>query len=102
MQTSDMSTFAPTLRVDEIGGRVRLSLDGVCSAKGASLQEAADELVLKVLVAVMAFRSVGMGGFSTLCRPEIGLVRFLWELGEIAAADGDIRERLFGPSAMAA
>jgi hypothetical protein len=97
-----MSKFAPTLRVDEVGGRVRLSLDGVCSAEGESLQEAADALVWKVLMAVMAFRSVGMGGFSTLCRPEIGLVRFLWELGEVAAADGDIREHLFGPSAMAA
>ena len=102
MQTSDMSEFAPALRLDEVGGRVRLSLEGVCSAEGHSLQEAADELVWKVLMAVMAFRSVGMGGFSTLCRPEIGLVRFLWELGEVAAADGDIRERLFGPSAMAA
>jgi hypothetical protein len=30
------------------------------------------------------------------------LVGFLWELGTIAAAGGDIRERLFGPSAMAA
>jgi hypothetical protein len=102
MQTSDMPEFAPKLRVDEVDGRVRLNLEGVCSADGQSLQEAADELVWKVLMAVMAFRSAGMGGFSTLCRPEMELVRFLWELGEIAAADGDIRERLFGPSAMAA
>jgi hypothetical protein len=30
------------------------------------------------------------------------LAVFLWELGEIAAAGGDIRERLFGPSSLAA
>jgi hypothetical protein len=97
-----MSEFAPTLRVDEIGGRVRLSLEGFCSAEGRTLQEAADELVWKVLTTVMAFRSVGTGGFSTLCRPDLELVRFLWELSEIAAAGGDIRERLFGSSKLAA
>jgi hypothetical protein len=97
-----MSTFAPTLRVDEIGGRVRLSLDRVCSAEGPTLQEAADDLVWKVLMTVMAFRSVGTGGFSTLCRPDLELVRFLSELSEIAAAGGDIRERLFGSSGIAA
>jgi hypothetical protein len=95
-----MSEFAPTLRVDETAGRVRLSLDGFVSAEGSTLQEAADELVWKVLVAVMAFRSVGMGGFSTLCRPNMELVCFLRELGTIAAAGGDIRECLFGSSGM--
>jgi hypothetical protein len=97
-----MSEFAPTLRVDEVPGGVRLSLDGFCSAEGTTLQEAADELVWKMLVAVMAFRARGMSGFSTLCRPDMELVGFLWELGTIAAAGGDIRERLFCPSAMAA
>ena len=97
-----MSEFTPTLRVDETAGRVRLSLDGLCSAEGLTLQEAADELVWKMLVAVMAFRARGLGGFSTVCRPDLELVGFLWELGTIAAAGGDIRERLFGPSAMAA
>jgi hypothetical protein len=38
-----------------------------------------------------------MGAFSTLFRPDLALVHFLWELGGIAAAGGDIREHLFGP-----
>ena len=97
-----MSGFAPSLRVDETAGRVRLSLDGVCSAEGATLQDAADELVWKTLLAAMAFRSRGMSGFGTLCRPDLQVVGFLWELGAIAASGGDIRERLFGPSALAA
>jgi hypothetical protein len=88
--------------VDEIDGRVRLSLDGFLCADGPTLQDAGDELVWKMLVAVMAFRARGMSGFSTLCRPDMELVGFLWELGTIAAAGGDIRERLFCPSAMAA
>jgi hypothetical protein len=97
-----MSEFAPTLRVDEIGGRVRLSLDGLLSAEGPTLQEAADELVWKMLVTVMAFRSRGISGLSAAGRPDMKLVGFLWELGRIAAAGGDIRERLFGSSGMAA
>jgi len=97
-----MSEFDPTLRVDEIAGRVRLSLDGLFSAEGVTLQEAADELVWKMLVALMAFRSRGVSGLSVMRRPDWRLVDFLWELDKIASAGGDIRERLFGPTGMAA
>ena len=93
-----MPEFAPRVRVDEIDGRVRLSLDGLCSAEGPTLQEAADELVWKMLMAVMAFRSRGISGLSVVRRPDMGLVGFLWELERFAAAGGDIRERLFGSS----
>jgi hypothetical protein len=95
-----MSEFAPTLRVDEIAGRVRLSLDGFFSAEGLTLQEAADELVWMMLVTLMAFRSRGISGLGVVCRPDMGLVSFLWELDKIAAAGGDIRERLFGSRRM--
>jgi len=98
-----LSEFTPTLRVAEIGDRVRLGIDGLVSADGATLQDAADELVSKILAVVMVFRSGGIGGYSSeLCRPDLELVKFIWELGEIAAAGGDIRERLFGPTGMAA
>ena len=97
-----MSEFTPTLRVNENAGRVRLGLDGFFSAEGQTLQEAADELVRKMLVAVMALRSGGTSGFSAESRPDMALVVFLWELGEFAAAGGDIRERLFGSSSLAA
>jgi hypothetical protein len=97
-----MSEFAPTLRVDEIAGRVRLSLGWFFSAEGLTLQEAADELVWKMLVTLMAFRSRGISGLGVVCRPDMGLVSFLSDLDSVAAAGGDIRERLFGPSGMAA
>jgi|GEM_PF-1257840 len=93
---SEVPGFTPTLRVDELADGVRLSLDGVCSAKGQTLQEAADELVCTLLSAVIALRDAGMGAFGTLCRPDPELVRYLWDLGTIAAAGGDIREFLFG------
>ena len=97
-----MSEFIPTLRVGEVGGRVRLGVDGLFSAEAQTLQEAADELVRKTLIAVMALRSGSIRTLSAESRPDMALVAFLWELGEIAAAGGDIRERLFGPSSLAA
>jgi hypothetical protein len=98
MHTQEVSEFAPTLRIDEIAGRVRLNLDGFFFADGPTLQEAADELVWKMLVAVMAFRCRGISGLSVVGRPDVELARFLHELGRIAAGGGDIRERLFGSS----
>jgi len=97
-----MSEFTPTLWVDERNGRVRICLDGVASAEGPTLQEAADELVWKVLVAVMEFRERGLGGLCAVGRPRMELVGLLWELAEIASGGGDIRERLLGPDSMAA
>ena len=92
-----MSEFTPTLWVDERNGRVRICLDGVASAEGPTLQEAADELVWKVLVAVMEFRERGPGALAAAGRPCMELVALLWELAEIASDGGDIRERLLGP-----
>ena len=100
--SDEMSEFAPMLWVDEIAGRVRLCLDGVASAEGATLQEAADELVWKILVAAMALRDKGITAFSTACRPKQEVLDLLWEIGGLAAVGGDIRERLFGPSSLAA
>jgi hypothetical protein len=98
-----LAEFTPTLWVEEIGDRVRLGVDGLVSADGPTLQDAADELVAKILGVVMAFRSDAIGRISSeLCRPNMELVEFIWELGEFAAAGGDIRERLFGPSSLAA
>jgi hypothetical protein len=89
--------FRPTLEVRQVAGRVRLQLDGLAYGEGVTLQEAADDLVARVLVLVMAFRSCGIGPVSSEVPPlDLAMLEFLYELGEIAAADGDIRERLFG------
>ncbi|HJW35679.1 MAG TPA: hypothetical protein VJ769_03515 [Actinomycetes bacterium] len=89
--------FRPTLEVREVAGRIWLQLHGLAYGEGATLQEAADDLVARVLVLVMAFRSSGIGpvsGEGPL--PDLAMLDFLYELGEIAAANGDIRDRLFG------
>jgi len=82
------------LNVTETGGRVRLSLGGFAQGEGSSLQEAADELVRRLLELALAFRSSGFNAPGE-CRPDVEAMDFLQELGEIAAAGGDIRTRVF-------
>jgi hypothetical protein len=49
-----------------------------------------------VLTLVMAFRSSGIGPISSEGpRPDRAMLEFRYELGELAAAGGDIRARLF-------
>jgi hypothetical protein len=84
----------PALTVTELGGRVQLSLGGLARGEGASLQEAADDLICSILRLVMAFRSSGFRATSEF-RPDLETMSFLYELGEIAAAGGDIRSRVF-------
>jgi hypothetical protein len=87
----------PPLQVRRVAGRVRLLLGDLAYGEGTTLQEAADDLVARVLTLVMAFRSGGIGPLpSEGPRPDPAMLEFLYELGEIAAGGGDIRERLFG------
>jgi Transposase len=84
-----------SLSVYELGGRVRLVPHGLTHAEGASLQEAGDELVHRVLVIAMAFRASGIGLINSECHIDLALLDFVYEVGEIAARSGDIRPRLF-------
>jgi hypothetical protein len=90
-----MATANPRLEMSEAGGCVRLRLVGLAEAEGATLQEAADDLVRRVLLIAIAFRSSGIGPVSSECPLDIALLDFVLELGEIAARDRDIRPRLF-------
>jgi hypothetical protein len=84
----------PALTVTELEGRVQLALGGLAQGEGGSLQEAADDLICSILRLVMAFRSTGFKASSEF-RPDLETMNFLYELGEIAAAGGDIRSRVF-------
>ena len=84
----------PPLTITERGERVRLSLGGLAHGEGASLQDAADDLVRSILRLVLALRSHGFGVSRELC-PDLDTMTFLHELGEIAAAGGDIRTHVF-------
>jgi hypothetical protein len=85
----------PPLTIAESGGLVCLQLGGFARGQGASLQEAADELIHSILGVLVAIRSSGFSGCSEL-QPDLDAMNFFYELGEIAASGGDIRTRVFG------
>jgi hypothetical protein len=85
----------PSLTITESGGFVQLQLGALARGRGASLQEAADDLIRSVLGLVLAVRSSGFRA-STEAWPDLEAISFLYELGEIAAAGGDIRAYVFG------
>jgi hypothetical protein len=92
----------PSLRISEIDGRVRLGLDGFSDVEGDTLQQAADELVTRLLSIAMVIRSGGIGPLCSECCPDLSVLDFVWQLGELAAAGRDPRELLFGPNPLSA
>jgi hypothetical protein len=88
--------WAPTLRVHETGNGCRLVLVGVTYGNGATLQEAADDLVTRLLNILMTLRSTGLRFPGGMAPPHQGLMAYLWDLGEVAHRGGDIRDHLFG------
>ena len=84
----------PALSLTELEGRVCLNFGGFARGEGSSLQEAADDLVCSILRLVMAFRASGFRASSEF-RADFETMDFLYQLGEIAAAGGDIRSRVF-------
>jgi hypothetical protein len=94
--------WSPDLRVCEASGRCRLWLGSYACGEGPSLQEAADDLVVKLLVIAMSFRCGGARVSSELGPVDLHWFEFIYELGEIASVGGDIRERVFGPELEAA
>ena len=93
--TRPMFTSMPSLTVTESAGRVCLQLGGIARGEGVSLQDAADDLIRRLLGIVLALRSSGFRAASEL-GPDLETMDFLYELGEIAGAGGDIRSRVFG------
>jgi hypothetical protein len=87
----------PPLILTQAGHRLRLRLGNVCHGHGATLQEAADDLVRRLLSYVVAIRSTGIGTHGDA--GDLPMLNFLHELAEIAARGGDIRTRLFAGSA---
>jgi hypothetical protein len=82
------------LTVQESPGRVRLCLGSLAHGDGPTLQDAADDLVQRLLSYVMAFRASGFRAPVELGPPDLAAIDFLYELGETAVGS-DIRSRLF-------
>ncbi len=90
-----MSSNRPGLVVRERKGGVRLHLGSLTHGDGPSLQEAADDLVRRVLVLASAFRTSGIS-IAPEFAADVAALSLIYELDEIAAVGGDVRARLFG------
>ncbi len=89
----------PPLYLTEVGGRCRLWIEGCAHGDGATLQEAADDLVHRVLGLAAQLRAGPTVRMSTdLPQPDPRLVALMHEVAQIAARGEDVRERLFGVS----
>jgi hypothetical protein len=88
--------WTPALEVSETGDRCRLSLGGWAHGEGETLQQAADQLIARLLDIALRFRTSGYRFARALGRPTMDELCFVWELGEIAAEGGDIRPRVLG------
>ena len=87
--------WTPALSLRETPTGCRLCLDGLGYGEGRSLQEAADDLVARVVDVAAAFRAHGPVWPSALGPVDSDRMRFMWELAELAAAGQDIRSRIF-------
>lgn len=96
-----MSQFVPSLHLLEMRGRVRITMPGIAYGSGQTLQDAADDLVRKVLVIARAFGSGVVAPAGPELRLDPSIHDFIWELAGIAARGDDIRGRLFGSRLMA-
>jgi hypothetical protein len=91
-----MEPWTPALSIREGAGRCRLNLGGHAHGEGATLQDAADDLVRRLFALPMSLRSEA--GFHVSPEgPGVDLrwFEFLYELGAIAARGEDIRARVF-------
>jgi hypothetical protein len=84
-----MAEFSLPLTVQELPGQVRLCLGGLARGEGPTLQDAAADLVQRLLTYVMAFRSSGVRVSPEFGPLDLAAMDFLYQLGEIAAAGGD-------------
>jgi hypothetical protein len=88
--------WTPDLEMHHRTDRCQLRLAGVTTGYGATMQEAATDLLLRVHDLALALRRGGMRISGETGRPDPRVTGFLWEIGEIVARGGDIRGRVFG------
>ena len=65
-------------------------------ADGDTLQEAADDLVARLRTIAPTFRSNGWSVPAAFGPPDVPVLAFLCEVGELAVRGEDIRDRVLG------
>jgi hypothetical protein len=88
------SPWTPALVVQEHGGRCRLLLGGDAWGDGATLQEAADDLVARVMRYAVALRAGGFTYPKEVSPPDPRWLEFLYDVSDLAARGGDVRQRI--------
>ena len=88
-------SFEFELAVRDVAGRCRLGLGGQIHGEGVTLQDAAEELVRRLLAVSLALRADGFRVSPEAPAFDLRWFEFLYELGAIAARGGDIRARIF-------
>jgi hypothetical protein len=88
--------WVPSLHLSETPDRCRLTLAGLAHGDGYTLQQAADDLIARLLDMALYLRRAGYPVSTELPPPDYKLLEFLWELGERAAGGEDIRAHVFG------
>ena len=71
--------------------------NGLTCGEGPTLQDAADDLLVRLVNIALCVRRSGLRISSESGPLDRRLIEFIWELGEYAARGADIRERVFGP-----
>jgi hypothetical protein len=90
------SAWMPPLVVQKQGGGCRLRLANEAWGDGPTLQDAADDLVARVVRHATALRSGGFACPKDLSPLDPRWLDFLYEVGELAASGGDVRRRIVG------
>ena len=88
--------WTPPLELRARAGKCRLSMAGLTYGNGDTMQEAANDLLVRLYDLALALRHGSLRFTSETGRPDEQVLGFLWELGEIAARGGDLRGRVFG------
>jgi hypothetical protein len=92
-----VDSWSPVLSVRELGHGCRLSLAGIAYADGATLQQAAERLIARVLDAAEALES-GIPFSPAMPPPPAGVLRFLHDIRQRAARREDVRGLILGGS----
>jgi len=88
--------WTPPLTLREHGHHCRLRLAGDAWGDGATIQEAADDLVARVVRQANALKRDGCACARELGVPDRRWLDFLCEVSEIAERGGDVRRRTVG------
>lgn len=90
------TVWTPPLRLHGDSDRCRLTLVGVTSGSGSTLQEAANDLLVRLYDLALALRHGDVRVTSETGPLATDIAGFLWEIGDTAARGGDLRARVFG------